>query len=640
MQPPPKMKAKLDLSKASATATEDDRSPAKKSKTPTPASEKRAKAKELLRIKIAALEQVHTEEITKRDDSIHALEKQLQDQRVSYETRIAAVECENKARTQESLHSAERIRTLEEENKKLSCSNKDLVERINGFRKEEYVKAKEHEIAMLTKELESMQAELLRARKKYQAGFSKKDSALALAMTQKMECGFEIREKDMKIAMMGKDLVRLEEQKGELRNTIERLTAEMVVLRHREQDEFDAILQSFKVQSQRADYTETNRAMQKFSKHLEGDITPEEQKTSRDLKCTIADDLLKENQIEMSFAESHEFGLYLINEAIGQGINVVLSNSAADLKHDASMQFLASGAYNNYFYRLNFDINTDFFQHISGADLAEFVQEKVAAYLGCDKSDVEVLDSNHAEGYMSFQPRFKTGDMDCKLKSAEFQEYMRKETKDALRGLQLKPFLSTLMLTVDQIDDQYSQVFTETGKCMRGGMYYYLPAGWTGIGLKAQGKYDNGDNTWLGSAKQQPPEWAVGFHGLRNPMAAKDIVKAGLMCNGLGQAYSNVPDIRTGRPCGFGSYLTQHIEVAECFCQETRLMMRGGEKKFYVAMQCRVNPYEVKIPKKDSDLMEHKGEADWQNDYWIINSANDARPYRILFKEVTPKLYI
>ena len=32
----------------------------------------------------------------------------------------------------------------------------------------------------------------------------------------------------------------------------------------------------------------------------------------------------------------------------------------------------------------------------------------------------------------------------------------------------------------------------------RGGKDYDSPQGWNGIGLKVKGKYDNGDDTWIG----------------------------------------------------------------------------------------------------------------------------------------------
>ncbi len=213
---------------------------------------------------------------------------------------------------------------------------------------------------------------------------------------------------------------------------------------------------------------------------------------------------------------------------------------------------------------------------------------------------------------------------------------MKAKTREALHGLQFTPLLSTLMLTAGQIDATYTKVFTKTGSCQRGGMRYYYPTGWTGLGLKVAGKYDDGDNMWLNASKGVPPEWAVGFYGLHNSEAAKGIVTGCFVYNGQGQAYSNAQDVRTGEHCGYGAYLTPHIEVAEQLCWEIKLKMSGGDKTFCVAMQCRVNPAQVKIPIKESNLEKHKKDPEWQNDYWIVNSPNDARPYRILFKEITP----
>jgi len=56
-------------------------------------------------------------------------------------------------------------------------------------------------------------------------------------------------------------------------------------------------------------------------------------------------------------------------------------------------------------------------------------------------------------------------------------------------------------------------------------------------GIKVLGKFDNGDNVWL-KMNNVKGEWAVGFHGVRNPNQAykhcKNVILS--ILNGLHQA--------------------------------------------------------------------------------------------------------
>ena len=128
----------------------------------------------------------------------------------------------------------------------------------------------------------------------------------------------------------------------------------------------------------------------------------------------------------------------------------------------------------------------------------------------------------------------------------------------------------------------------------------------------------------------------MAFHGLSSHLdVTGKIGSQGFKVHGPRQEYKDIPDIRTKKHCGPGCYCTPHIEVADKYYSEPiSITMKNGPKKYNVAMQCRVNPNNIRIPSKNSDIMPHRDDKDWINDYWIINSSNDIRPYRILFKEV------
>ena len=38
-----------------------------------------------------------------------------------------------------------------------------------------------------------------------------------------------------------------------------------------------------------------------------------------------------------------------------------------------------------------------------------------------------------------------------------------------------------------------------------------------GVGLRVEGRFDGGDDIWLGMENSGGKEWAVGYHGIRWP---------------------------------------------------------------------------------------------------------------------------
>ena len=63
------------------------------------------------------------------------------------------------------------------------------------------------------------------------------------------------------------------------------------------------------------------------------------------------------------------------------------------------------------------------------------------------------------------------------------------------------------------LDSKGNKIFNLGTDSMRGNKPYDPPIGWIGIGLKVIGKYDYGDNSWIGNTNNQD-EWCVAFHGV------------------------------------------------------------------------------------------------------------------------------
>jgi len=198
--------------------------------------------------------------------------------------------------------------------------------------------------------------------------------------------------------------------------------------------------------------------------------------------------------------------------------------------------------------------------------------------------------------------------------------------------LKQHPVFEFCTLSPDQFDVRGNYDFRNSADVqMRGGFKYFQPKGWKRYGLSVLNKYMiNGkpNNDWL-AMDGRAGEWAVGFHGTKQWQAVRGITgDRTLKTDGNGQVYNNSIDTRTGRPCGEGAYFSNHIESAEVY---SGLIAVGGVN-YKVAFQCRLEPSSIRIPQKRGDHNAGNN-PDWDNDYWIVNDAQNIRPYGILLKK-------
>ena len=95
----------------------------------------------------------------------------------------------------------------------------------------------------------------------------------------------------------------------------------------------------------------------------------------------------------------------------------------------------------------------------------------------------------------------------------------------------------------------------------RGGKDYYPPYGWIGHGLNVLGRYDGGDDTWIGM-KNKKGEWCVAYHG-----TGMNCVKAILETKfkpGGGQVHANDHDLNhPGQIVGVGVYCSPKMTEVE-----------------------------------------------------------------------------
>ena len=94
---------------------------------------------------------------------------------------------------------------------------------------------------------------------------------------------------------------------------------------------------------------------------------------------------------------------------------------------------------------------------------------------------------------------------------------------------------------------------------------FYPPIGWTTIGLKVWGKYDNGDNSQLGTSNV-PGEWYIGYHGIKTKNSIYGILTNGFI-KGSNQSFANYKNIN---PLSYFIIFVKKVHILL-----PRLMRRG-----------------------------------------------------------------
>ncbi|CAG8695659.1 3809_t:CDS:1 [Acaulospora morrowiae] len=163
-------------------------------------------------------------------------------------------------------------------------------------------------------------------------------------------------------------------------------------------------------------------------------------------------------------------------------------------------------------------------------------------------------------------------------------------------------------LDPDTLDSRYDYDFTNINdngkKHFRGGIEYRRPCGWKRFALKVVGKYDDGDDRWLGTGHNS---WPVSYHGTAK-QNARSIADDGYLLS-KGRRFT----------FGRGIYSTPDLNVAEKYAPEFEF----EEKKYIMVFQNRVSP---------SDLVKIESQKTGLGEYWISPRERDVRPYGICIK--------
>jgi len=240
--------------------------------------------------------------------------------------------------------------------------------------------------------------------------------------------------------------------------------------------------------------------------------------------------------------------------------------------------------------------------------------------LKINKNDIFLVNPNYNNGYCTLDLVSEEPSIESTINNLKEFNYIKE--------IQKKPLIEGCQLNSDIFDPIWDN--QDGGWAIgekRGGEDYLPPLGWFGYGLKVSGKYDNGDNKWLGMIGENDGEFAVAYFGISNIYGNKynmklffqEIISKDVLKMGYEQTYKEDKDLRNPlQKCGNGIYLFQDPKIAE----NTAGIINIGGVRYKILLMCRVNPKRIRQPEGFKDC-------------WILNpSPFEIRPYRILIKKI------
>ena len=333
------------------------------------------------------------------------------------------------------------------------------------------------------------------------------------------------------------------------------------------------------------------------------------------------------------------FALALISknlENLGIETAIVKNKNSSEEKDDLkNLQFL----FNGMIHKKKFDLHFEFGEKRNNELLDNKIEyekfkNKLKLKLSKDYniSPDKIIITLPKKGSFHVQVIFQLDDFN-NLNKADFIKKFKNDPEfpelQKLKDIHEDVIIGAIKLTRNQLDSKGNR---ESGWAIneyRGGKKYIPPLGWIGIGLNVEYKYDNGDNTWLGSFNATG-EWCVAYHGVGSGQNSENvknstgkIVKSEFK-EGPGQAHKNCNDqFHPGKKVGIGVYCTPNIETAEGYAGIADI---NGET-YKTALMVRVKPQALRHCDSCLDSKE-------PNNYWVVNgTTNEIRPYRILFKK-------
>ena len=317
------------------------------------------------------------------------------------------------------------------------------------------------------------------------------------------------------------------------------------------------------------------------------------------------------------------------------GITTAIERSISNIKFQQDfantfLQFIMNGYIEKKKYIFHFDFGDEYNDKLL-TDMTEqkTFNKKLAKKLSKDFGipEIEIIITCPQKGSYKVQVIFETGEFNYFNKNAFMNKFNKSnEYKELchLKDIQEELIMDGCRLYQNMLDSRGNRESGWGINEKRGGEPYIPPLGWIGYGLNVYGKYDSGNNNWLGM-DGNPEEWCVAYHGIGTgggvsvPQATNLIYSGGFKAGGR-QAKANEDDTRhPGKKVGNGVYCSPSPKVMDAYAKVTNL----NGKKYKLGFMMRVKPDKVRQSSSNPD-------------YWVLEGTTDEmRPYRIMVKEVT-----
>ena len=338
--------------------------------------------------------------------------------------------------------------------------------------------------------------------------------------------------------------------------------------------------------------------------------------------------------------EDYKYILCLIGKILennGITVGIYKENNIKDRIDLAAIQFIFSGLINKKKFKILLKLTENqIIYYKNNQDykktLIDECKGKIAKKLKVNKKLIILTNLREEENkyYMdlAFNPEVKN------INTVDEKAIKEKLIGGEIQDCKMMPLLEGCRLSSNIFDPNYNKIYSKNNNNnnnnnnnaqnnqKRGKEDYMPPYEWAAFGINISGKYDFGDNTWLGNTNQEG-EFAVAYYGVNNlfhhnMQMLQNIVS--FMGNlESGKTFMDEVNIRKpGEKCMAGAYFYKNPEIAE---NSSEILNIGGFD-YKIMFMCRVNSKKIRQPQNFQEL-------------WILSPTPDEiRPYKILIKKI------
>ena len=330
--------------------------------------------------------------------------------------------------------------------------------------------------------------------------------------------------------------------------------------------------------------------------------------------------------------EDYKYILCLIGRILENNkitVGIYKDNNIKDRIDLAAIQFIFSGLISKKKFKLCFNFTENEIHCIKHTydqyrkDLINNWKDKISEKLKVNKKLIILTNLREEENkyYMdlAFNPEVTN------INTSDENSIKQKLVGDKIQECKMLPLLEGCRLSSNIFDPKYNAFYSKNNQKKnqkRGKEDYIQPNDWAAYGMNITGKFDFGDNTWLGNNNQEG-EFAVAYYGINN-LSHKNIEIIQNLISFMGnlesgKTFMNDVNMRnTTEKCMSGAYFYKDPEISENSSETINI----GGFDYKIMFMCRVNPKKIRQPQSFPEL-------------WILSPTPDEiRPYKILIKKI------